>query len=370
MGYARPTGAVSGTMGSIGSFSNIEELGKYFEENKGSTQNYTRPEETDPKPTNPYYSGTGDPIPGGTVLPTPNGEIKTIIDPKLEHNLEETPVNDSGDPYEDLGPRPEMPGRKWYDFLPFFNQKYEDELARWQTDYDWWMTQNQRIYDSQKEQKKRWDEAGLNPNLMYTQGQTFSGGKGSGTKPLDKESFQTTVKGLAKGALMAAQIGNIESVRKLNNLKAITEASKAGVLDEQAAGLMWANKYAEKTLDSRVEAAAIDVGIKKQLQNKSEEEVKILKQDLKNKKVQGEILEIEKDLNDLGIYTNDPMLLRLTVRNYQNEGLTKNQITQRIVEDSKTWIRKGLELIGNTASSFGVSGASDASINNVIYDDQ
>lgn len=65
---------------------------------------------------------------------------------------------------------PQMPKRKWWQYLPFLNQGYADEMAKYQNQYNeyWWNKKNQ--YDSPASQVARYQEAGLSPALMYGQG--------------------------------------------------------------------------------------------------------------------------------------------------------------------------------------------------------
>lgn len=63
--------------------------------------------------------------------------------------------------------RPKMPVRKWYQYLPIFRQGYEDQLSRYQQDYDQWALNEQLRYNEPKSAMERYRQAGLNPNLIY-----------------------------------------------------------------------------------------------------------------------------------------------------------------------------------------------------------
>jgi hypothetical protein len=65
---------------------------------------------------------------------------------------------------------PKMPKRKWWQYLPFLNQGYADQLAKYQNQYNeyWWNKENE--YNNPASQVERYKEAGLSPALMYGQG--------------------------------------------------------------------------------------------------------------------------------------------------------------------------------------------------------
>lgn len=107
---------------------------------------------------------------------------------------------------------PEMPQRKWWQFLPGFKQVYEDKLARWQTEYDRWSLEDQRRYDSPQQEVSRFTAANMSPALAYQQS---SGGQqpSSASKPGDVGSLKLMdgLSAIMDLNMKGAQIRNIEA---------------------------------------------------------------------------------------------------------------------------------------------------------------
>ena len=79
--------------------------------------------------------------------------------------------------------RPIMPPRPFHMYIPIVRQGYEDLLAQWQTEYDRWMLEQARKYDSPESQRGRMEDAGYNPNLFYDQGQNHAAGTAEASRP-------------------------------------------------------------------------------------------------------------------------------------------------------------------------------------------
>lgn len=73
--------------------------------------------------------------------------------------------------------RPIPPKRMWYQYLPIFKQGYEDQMARYQNDYNYWSWQQENKWNSPIEQMSRYKEAGLSPQLIYGEGSAASAGQ-------------------------------------------------------------------------------------------------------------------------------------------------------------------------------------------------
>lgn len=60
--------------------------------------------------------------------------------------------------------QPQPPQREWYQFLPFFNQGYNDQYAQYQDEYNLWLSDREREYWDPTQVKDRMENAGFNPN--------------------------------------------------------------------------------------------------------------------------------------------------------------------------------------------------------------
>lgn len=121
---------------------------------------------------------------------------------------------------------PEMPNRKWWQFLPFLNQSYEDQLANYQNDYNYWLLNNEREYNSPESQMDRFQAAGLNPNLVYSKGDPGNLVAGSkAEKPVDVIGNNPLVvlQAFADLRIKNAQAEQIETGVDLNNQRLKTE---------------------------------------------------------------------------------------------------------------------------------------------------
>jgi hypothetical protein len=117
--------------------------------------------------------------------------------------------------------QPQYPTRKWYQHIPGLGKGYEDQLARYQNDYNLWMWNKENKYNSPASQVDRWSEAGLSTNLMYGQGN--SGNAGSAT-PAERSNVGSDGPGISNvierfmdTRMKLAQVKDVESAAKLKD---------------------------------------------------------------------------------------------------------------------------------------------------------
>lgn len=150
---------------------------------------------------------------------------------------------------------PNMPDRKWYEYLPFLRQGYEDRLAQYQNDYNYWMTQNERDYNSMQNQMERMKDAGLNPNLAYSQG-TSNNLQAGRQAEVPRDMLKNDTLGLISTviSLMTAlpKIGNVMSGTNLNRVKEVTEGVKQGLIEKQTAKTFIESDILQRSGDSIV----------------------------------------------------------------------------------------------------------------------
>jgi hypothetical protein len=244
---------------------------------------------------------------------------------------------------------PEMPQRQWWQYFPFLNQGYEDELASYQNEYDWWMTQNQREYDSYASQMERMNEAGLNPNLMYDQGESFTGGKGQVHKPEDKtsDSMRMVLDGIMNSVAMGAKIKNLNQVNALNKVKAVTEAKKQGLIDRDKAKREVENEFLQSTLDTRVMNEHLKqqlnqemLGLTKAQKNKVAKEMSMLDQDIEYKKFVNELAET-------GLTTSDSAYIRFMYIKWKKGDVSIGDIERELNKSVKINLGNNLKGIGS-----------------------
>ena len=129
--------------------------------------------------------------------------------------------------------RPNYPKRKWYQYLPFFNKGYEDELGKYQNQYNEWNWNKENLYNSPASQMDRWKEAGLSTNLMYGQGTP-----GNASQPANAEISKSTdsigvssgIDRLMEGKMKLAQIKDVEAAAKLKEYQ--TQDLKAEIFSK------------------------------------------------------------------------------------------------------------------------------------------
>ena len=94
--------------------------------------------------------------------------------------------------------KPKAPAPGLSDLI--FKAKYNQKLANYQNDYNYWMWQQQNQYNSPKSQMDRFTEAGLSKNLMYGQGDAGNAGdpKSAEGNPMEQAQGFSSVNPLAK----------------------------------------------------------------------------------------------------------------------------------------------------------------------------
>lgn len=244
---------------------------------------------------------------------------ETQGDVKNDENYDDGVTGNTGDRGQSSDPNamPSMPNRKWWQYLPFFNQSYEDELVQYQNEMDYWRWQQENAYNDAASQVERYQQAGLNPNLMYEQGSAGSAGSMKPTQVpeyLGKKSMdllQNAAKLTGAGFLARTQ----DSAAKLNKVKAITEATKQGLLGKQAAKTETENTILDRSADSLV--------LKNQLQAEGQEimnNLNVKQQD----KLSKDIEKLDKDiayqtfinsLADVGLTIHDSVWARVMYLN-------------------------------------------------------
>lgn len=115
---------------------------------------------------------------------------------------------------------PKLAKRKWWQYLPWLKQGYEDQQAKYQEDYNYWMWKQQNEYNKPQSQVERYREAGLSTNLMYGQGGPGNAEQGPGA--VRREESQGPQLGNVLGRFMdskmkLAQIKDVESAAKLKD---------------------------------------------------------------------------------------------------------------------------------------------------------
>lgn len=111
------------------------------------------------------------------------------------------------------------------------NQAYAREMADYQYSKDLEMWQRQNAYNAPAQQMQRWTDAGLNPNLVFSQGNPGNAGTmpkyqdltGSAdyVKPMQIAGVLSAYQDLA---LKQAQIDNVKSLNDLNQKKSLGQS--------------------------------------------------------------------------------------------------------------------------------------------------
>lgn len=214
-------------------------------------------------------------------------------------------IRDSNEDGEELKP-PDMPEREWYEYLPFLNQGFEDKMAKYQTEYEQYALQDQRKYDSMVSQVERLKEAGLNPNLAYSMGESISGGKAESFKPSSVvPGIGEIIKGVTNMAGLGAHIRNLDSITKLNITKGATEAKQQGLLDSVTAGNIINNQFSSDTFDARVAKEKLTAVAENYRIKATKHDIALKEQLLDNANVQNEILEATAVLAKVGLKGSD-----------------------------------------------------------------
>lgn len=139
-----------------------------------------------------------------------------------------------------------QPNRKWWEYLPGLKQSYEDKLARYQTEYDYWLEKDRRKYDSPAETVERYSEAGLSPMLAYGNISPGSASQGAGAKVPQQVPGVSLTEGLNQvidTKYKLAQIGETTARARL----IATQADAAGK-EYEYAHTPW-QKFMERAMD-------------------------------------------------------------------------------------------------------------------------
>ena len=118
------------------------------------------------------------------------------------------------------GVKPQIPVRKWWQYLPVFKQRYQDQLSQYSQDYNYWMWNQENQYNTPKSQMGRYREAGLNPNLIY--GNPEPGNASPGKPSVDPQKQEPQL--LEK--LAATQSLKMQNVQ-MDKIRADTEYTKS-----------------------------------------------------------------------------------------------------------------------------------------------
>lgn len=132
--------------------------------------------------------------------------------------------------------KPRQPVRKWYQYLPIFKQGFEDQMAQYSDDYNQWALRQQQKYNEPKSMMARYQEAGLNPSLIY--GDISSGNAGQSEMAAHKEMPRDT--GNATGMVLdrfmdakmkLAQIKDVEQAASLKKAQRDNLMAEIGAKD-------------------------------------------------------------------------------------------------------------------------------------------
>lgn len=124
--------------------------------------------------------------------------------------------------YSKQNPKPVQPKRQWYEYLPLVSKGFDDKLTQYQNEYNEWMWKRDTEYDSLEQQRKRMEEAGFNPALMYdnaggnlaanqTEAQVATGAP---------DNVGTVLSTLMDGRMKVAQIKDVEAAAGLKTAQA------------------------------------------------------------------------------------------------------------------------------------------------------
>lgn len=227
--------------------------------------------------------------------------------------------------------------REWQEKM--INQARDWELEQWHM---------QNEYNAPQAQMQRYNDAGLNPNLIYSQGTPGIAGQLSTTAP---SSNQVAPQFDPSPMLQAAQIANQRKQTDSNvrlqdsqiavqrqqvhnmTLQAVTEIARARNIDEQTKGQIIQNLVSDATKDTAIEQAQLNVDIARwqtKIQSMSYEEKKY--QVEKYLPLSALKMQIEMTAIASGIQLNQAQIGKLAVET-QNAAITGD-----IQQLEKDWI--------------------------------
>ena len=212
--------------------------------------------------------------------------------------------------YADNG-MPIMPPRPWHMYIPIVAQAYNDLYARWQTEYNQWQLEQERHYNSPENQRELLEQAGMNPNLAYSQGSAISPGTAEGAVPQDRIGADA---GNIIQTVMAVATG-IANIKKINAETAVT-LTKAD-LEE----FLLPYKKAQEGVNT---STLQDVQI-----TKTEAETRRLNLDSQYKVY-------ENKLAEAGLFRQDPIQWRLLHQVLINTGMDPVDVVNDIIKSFKT----------------------------------
>ena len=128
--------------------------------------------------------------------------------------------------------------------------KAQMDLAKYSFDMQRQMIQEQNAYNSPLQQMKRYEEAGLNPNLIYGNGQSSTGNQNSIAK-YDAPRLQAPQLDLNSAIQMALQFKELQSRIKLQDEQAYAQ---------RMLGLGYEQDAYSKQIDTAVKA--LNAGLK------------------------------------------------------------------------------------------------------------
>lgn len=156
------------------------------------------------------------------------------------------------------------------------NREWQEKMINQARDWEIEQWNRQNEYNSPQAQMQRYNDAGLNPNLIYSQGSPGLAGQLSTTAPSSNQvapHFDPSP--MLQAAQLANQVKQTDSNVRLQDsqiavqqqqvhnmtLQAITEIARAKNLDEQTKGQIIQNLISESTKDSAIELAKTNVEI-------------------------------------------------------------------------------------------------------------
>lgn len=235
------------------------------------------------------------------------------------------------------------------------NRRHAEKMAQWQRDAaltDWGMEMK---YNSPEEQMKRLRAAGLNANLVYGNGAdaTVGGPRGTSMASAPGQAPQIDAGGIVSSyfdaQIKTATADNLKAQNDLIRQQAAHEAVKtvssvlgidktkveisnaefelmkknsllnydltAAELQNQLSSattksIMDANIRENAMFEPKFTKAVMDISTQLLQNAKTEDERKLIKQNIENAKKDGSLKDIEIELRKLGIFPNDPWYVR------------------------------------------------------------
>ncbi len=283
---------------------------------------------------------------------TPGG-LTSIIQQYLQRQkgYQNNPYN------EDKSPK--MPPRKWWQYLPPFNQSYEDSLASWNTEYDKWALNDERRYNSPDEQGKRAEDAGYNRNLFYGQGDMGNVDQNAeATRPDDKssENFQMLTQMLMQAINLKANVKNMNQVTEMNKIKTLNEGIKSGLMTTEQARKKIDLSLAEQTLNPKVAQEKLKQDVLEQTKKLNDQQLYNLKRQADNLDNDIEFKKWSRDNQEIfGITENAPWYVRWAFIMGKNAIQDGDMIN---FEEKKEETGEGAlkQIIGNAQENMGIIG--------------